>query len=91
MDILAIHRGLMPAALIAEAVDTLCEMLCPQGPGEADLDTLVDRLRAEDRARLGAVYDAFRETLIFQRIIAAPALVEAGRIQLRPVGRCRLS
>ncbi|MDO9335724.1 MAG: phytanoyl-CoA dioxygenase family protein [Caulobacter sp.] len=76
---LVVRRGLMPAALIAEAVDTLREMLCPEGPGEADLDTLVDRLRARDRSGLGAVYDAFRETLIFQRLIAAPALVEAAQ------------
>lgn len=77
MSPLVVHRGLMPAALIEEAVDTLREMLEPDGPGEADLDFLVDRVRAEDRPRLGAVYDAFRETLIFQKIIAAPALVEA--------------
>lgn len=79
MSPLVVHRGLMPAALIEEAVDTLREMLAPDGPGEADLDALVDRVRAEDRPRLGAVYDAFRETLIFQKIIAAPALVEAAR------------
>ncbi|MDB5470292.1 MAG: hypothetical protein JWR84_1852 [Caulobacter sp.] len=79
MEPLTVHRGLMPAALIAEAVDTLREMLCPEGPGEAGLDALVDRVRAEDRARLGAVYDAFRETLIFHRLIAAPPLVEAAR------------
>ena len=42
METLRIHRGLMPAALIDEAVDTLREMLCPEGPGEADLDSLVD-------------------------------------------------
>ena len=79
MEALVVHRGLMPASLIAEAVDTLREMLAPEGPGEADLDALVDRVRAEDRARLGAVYDAFRETLIFQQLIAAPPLVAAAR------------
>jgi hypothetical protein len=47
--------------------------------GLADLDALVDHVRATDRERLGAVYDAFRETLIFQRIITATELVEAAR------------
>lgn len=79
MEPLRVHRGLMPPTLIAEAVDTLREMLAPEGPGHADLDALVDRVRVEDRARLGAVYDAFRETLIFQQLIAAPPLVEAAR------------
>jgi len=87
IEALGVHRGLMPAALIDEAVDTLREMLCPEGPVEVDLDALVDRVRAEDRPRLGAVYDAFRETLIFQQIIAAPALVEAARAM---VGAARI-
>ncbi len=87
MEALVVHRGLMPASLIEEAIDTLREMLCPEGPGETDLDTLVDQVRAEDRPRLGAVYDAFRETLIFQRLIAAPELVEAARAM---VGAARI-
>ena len=87
METLQVHRGLMPAALIAEAVDTLREILEPQGPGDAGLDALVDRVRSEDRARLGAVYDAFRETLIFQQLIAAPPLVEAARAM---VGAARI-
>jgi ectoine hydroxylase-related dioxygenase (phytanoyl-CoA dioxygenase family) len=78
MQALSVHRGLMPMALIEEAVDTLCQMM----GGEGDLDTRVDALRAKDRTRLGAVYDAFRETLIFQQIIAAPALVEAARAKI---------
>lgn len=78
-DLLRLHPRLMPAALIEEAVETLREMLAPEGPGEADLDTLVDRLRAADRARLGAVYDAFRETLVFLRLVTEPALVAAAR------------
>jgi hypothetical protein len=68
-------RGLIPLALIGEAVDTLKEMM---GGGD-DLDICVDRLRAQDRAKLGAVYDAFRETEIFRRIVTAPALTEAAR------------
>lgn len=79
MEALTVHRGLMPAALIAEAVDTLREMLSPEGPGETSLDTLVDQVRAGDRARLGAVYDAFRESLVFQKLITAPPLVAAAR------------
>jgi hypothetical protein len=42
-----------------------------------DLDSLVDQLRGRDRAALGAVYDGFRESLAFRRIVTAPALTEA--------------
>ena len=38
MEALVVHRGLMPAGLIAEAIDTLREMLAPEGPGANDLD-----------------------------------------------------
>lgn len=77
--LLRLERGLMPHDLIAEAVDTLKDMVAPGAPGEADLDDLVDELRIRDRARLGAVYDAFRETLVFLRLITAEPLVAAAR------------
>ena len=86
-EILRIERRLLPANLIGEAVETLCEMLGAAGDsvvaegvaGVGGLDALVDRVRAGDRARLGAVYDAFRETLVFQQIVTAPELVGAAR------------
>jgi hypothetical protein len=74
-DLLRLERGLLPSALVEEAVETLREMM-GAGPAE-DLDSAVDRIRFADRARLGAVYDAFRETLIFQRIVTAPELATA--------------
>jgi hypothetical protein len=76
---LEICRGLLDAALIDEARETLAEMvaaLSDRAPDD-DLDALVDALRASDRPALGAVYDAFRESLVFRRIVTAPALVEA--------------
>jgi len=74
---LRLERGLIPLALIDEAVDTLKDMM---GGGAADdLDACVDRLRAEDRARLGAVYDAFRETEMFRRVVTAPGLTAVAR------------
>jgi hypothetical protein len=80
-DLVRIHRGLAPPALVAELVATLGEMIAVQvgeHPAiEPDLDALVDRLRARDRARLGAVYDAFRETLAFRRFVTDPALTQA--------------
>ena len=91
-EMLRIERRLLPAGLFDEAVETLCEMLVAasdsvDGVGvvegsvvvDDDLDALVDRVRATSRARLGAVYDAFRETLVFQRIVTAPELVGAAR------------
>jgi hypothetical protein len=77
--LLCLERGLMPAALIEEAVATLKDMLAPDASAGADLDALVDDLRARDRARLGAVYDAFRETLVFLKLITAEPLVDAAR------------
>jgi len=77
--LLRLERGLMPAALIEEAVATLTDMLAPGASADADLDALVDDLRARDRARLGAVYDAFRETLVFLKLISAEPLVDAAR------------
>jgi len=76
-----IHRAVTPPDIVAELVDTLGEMIAAQlgeAPAPAlDLDGLVDRLRDRDRARLGAVYDAFRETLAFRRFVTAPALAQA--------------
>jgi len=69
---LRLERGLIARALIDEAAQTLKEMM---GGGEADdLDACVDQLRDADRTKLGAVYDAFRETLIFRRVVTDPAL-----------------
>lgn len=81
-DLLRLERGLIPAALVDEAVATLCEMLDAAGAEGPDLDARVDALRASDRARLGAVYDGFRETLIFQRFVTAPELAEAARAMI---------
>jgi ectoine hydroxylase-related dioxygenase (phytanoyl-CoA dioxygenase family) len=72
--------GLIPADLIAEAVATLQEMAEAVGaPAEGDLDDRVSYLAAGDRTALSTIYDAFRECLVFQRIIAAEPLVEAAR------------
>jgi hypothetical protein len=88
---LRIARGLLPPALVEEAVDTLAAMITgANGSANAvrpDLDGLVDALGMRDRDRLGAVYDGFRETVVFQRIVAAPALLDAAR---RMIGAERL-
>jgi hypothetical protein len=74
---LRLERGLIAGALIDEATQTLKAMM---GGGEGDdLDGCVDRLVTEDRARLSAVYDAFRETMIFRRIVTDPALAAVAR------------
>jgi hypothetical protein len=74
------HRGLIPRPLIAEAVETLCDLLRAAGSdGPDDLDALVDELAARDRPRLGAVYDAFRDSEVFRRIVAAEPLAQAAR------------
>jgi hypothetical protein len=72
-----LHRGLIPGALMTEAAQTLCEMLRALGASGPDLDGLVDDLRARDRSRLGEAYDAFRESLVFRRLITAPELIAA--------------
>ena len=77
--LLRLEKGLIPGALIEEAVATLIEMMAPGSALGADLDRVVDGLRLRDRARLGEVYDAFRETLVFQRLVTAEALVAAAR------------
>ncbi|MDP3299528.1 MAG: hypothetical protein Q8M38_05445, partial [Phenylobacterium sp.] len=55
------QKGLLPAPLVAEALETFMDMLraCGADAGsDADVDALVDTLRATDRAALGQVYDA---------------------------------
>ena len=78
---LRVERGLLAASLVDEAVATLAEMIARAGGMTAsaadDLDGLVDRLGVSNRTALAAVYDAFRETIAFQRIVTAPALLNA--------------
>ncbi len=78
-ELLRLERGLLAGPLIDEAIETLRDMLAPGSAAGDDIDALVDQLRAQDRARLGAIYDAFRETLIFQRVVTAPQLVAAAK------------
>jgi hypothetical protein len=77
--LLRIERGLMPAGLMEDAVATLIDMMAPGSGPDADLDRVVDEVRRNDRARLGQVYDAFRESLVFQQLIMAAPLVAAAR------------
>lgn len=77
--LLRLERGLMPAGLMEDAVATLIDMMAPGSGPDADLDRVVDEIRRNDRARLGQVYDAFRESLIFQQLIMADPLVAAAR------------
>jgi hypothetical protein len=81
--------GLLPAALVEEAVRTLEAMIRTQlgGAPDGDLDALVDRLRAADRPALGAVYDGFRESLVFRQIVTCPELAGAAAAM---VGAARL-
>jgi hypothetical protein len=74
---LRLERGLLPAALVEEATATLADLVeaCLGAPAPGDLDAKVDALRAQDRRRLGLVYDAFRETAVFRQLITAPALL----------------
>jgi hypothetical protein len=77
-----VERRLIAVQLVDEAVATLIEMIGAMLGGadaEPDLDAAVDRLRTLDRQRLGAVYDAFRETVVFHRLIGAPALLAAAQ------------
>jgi len=62
---------------MGDAISTLIDMMVPGSGPEADLDLVVDAFRRGDRARLGQVYDAFRESLIFQQLITAEPLVAA--------------
>jgi hypothetical protein len=77
--LLRLERGLMPAGLMEDAVATLIDMMAPGSGPDADLDRVVDEVRRNDRARLGQVYDAFRESLVFQQLIMADPLVAAAR------------
>jgi hypothetical protein len=77
---LRLLRGLLPAALVEEAVATFCDLLRAAGAeGPQDIDRLVDDLAARDRARLGAVYDAMRDAEVFRRIVSAEPLADAAR------------
>lgn len=79
-DLLRLERGLLPTGLVDEAVFTLGEMMDAVGAGAGrDLDAKVDILRGLERGRLSAVYDGFRETLVFQRVITAPELTAAAQ------------
>lgn len=75
-------KGLLPAPLVAEALETFMDMLRAAGAmadPKADVDALVDALRAADRPALGQVYDAMRETDVFRRIITAEPLRAAAQ------------
>ena len=75
-------KGLLPAPLVAEALETFMDMLRAAGAmadPKADVDALVDALRAADRPALGQVYDAMRETDIFRRIVTAEPLRAAAQ------------
>jgi hypothetical protein len=75
-------KGLLPAPLVAEALETFMDMLAAAGAdagSDADVDALVDDLRATDRAALGQVYDAMRETDVFRRIVTAEPLRQAAQ------------
>jgi len=80
---LNIQRALIPAELIDEATATLCALVTAAGgPGEGDLDHRVTALAASDRAALGGVYDAFRDSEIFRRIVTCEPLADAARAML---------
>lgn len=72
--------GLIPAEMIDEAVGTLAGLVTAAGgPDLGDLDARVTALAARDRAALGGVYDAFRDSEIFRRIITCEPLAAAAR------------
>jgi ectoine hydroxylase-related dioxygenase (phytanoyl-CoA dioxygenase family) len=77
---LDIRKDLIPAALIDEAVQTLRDLVAAAGSPVGDLDDQVSALAVRDRSRLGAVYDAMRETAVFRRIVTCESLLEAARI-----------
>ncbi len=78
--LLEVHRALIPVALIAEAVETLGDLLGAAGaPREIELDQRVTALAVSDRRRLGAVYDAMRETAVFRSIVTCEPLLAAAR------------
>lgn len=74
-----IYRNLLPHALVAEARDCLAAMLRAIHPDiDADsLDALATKTAQAYRADLGAIYDAFRETVVFRQMITDSALVQA--------------
>ena len=75
--LLRVERGLIPATLMADAISTLIDMMAPGSGPDADLDLVVDASRCRDWAHLGQVYDAFRESLVFQQLVMAEPLVAA--------------
>ncbi len=80
--------GLLPRALMEEALATLRDLLrAVGGSGPEDVDALVDSLADGRRDRLGVVYDAMRETEVFRRLIAAEPLRQEAQ---RMVGAQRL-
>lgn len=82
-EILNLHRRLIPAELIGEAVQTLGELAVAAGaPPLEDIDACVTALAAIDRRRLGRVYDAMRETAVFRAVVTCEPLQAAARARL---------
>ena len=78
--LLRIHRALIPARLIEDAVATLADLAAAAGaPPFEDLDDRITALAQADRPRLGAVYDAMRETGVFRAIVTEGRLLAAAR------------
>lgn len=81
--LLTLHRGMIPFPLIEEAVAALCDLVAAAGgPGEGDLDSRVSALAVRDRAALGTVYDAMRDSEVFRRIVSCEPLAAAVRATL---------
>ena len=82
-EVLGIHRGLIPAALVQEALQTLSDLAVAAGaPALDDIDAQVTALAAIDRPRLGRIYDAMRETAAFRTIATCEPLLAAARTRL---------
>ena len=78
--LMRIHRGLIPARLVEDAVATLAELAAAAGaPPRGDLDERITALAQADRPGLGAVYDAMRETGVFRAIVTHDRLLAAAR------------
>ena len=82
-EVLSIHRGLIPAALMDEAVEVLGALAMAAGaPMRDDIDAQITALAAIDRRRLGRVYDAMRETAAFRAIVTCGPLLAAAKARL---------